>query len=586
VSEPFEVALDGVQALPGTGYRAKILSALDECRRIWRSKLGPAALKAEAAGAPVIAIVAGGTNVGKTTVLNAIAGTEVARPTPIARGTKAAVLYVHAARAEACLAGGLLPGYERRPIASPEEPNDERAAGVLLVSKHERPELREIALVDSPDIDSVFGPNKRVAWDLLYAADAVVFVASQEKYNDEVCVSFLEKALRHGKCVFAVLNKASAPEAEEDFRKNVLPGAATRVGAAADAARAYTVPYIASSVRPEPVEGRGRSDDVRSTLGPLAKTLSELTKDPAAVRRGARAGAARALRDEAEPALTLLRREADSLAHYRAEVREAASAAARSYRAGLTTLQIVEFDRVFRLLAEGLKVPYVDDLYARLRAATAPIGGFVRSIFGLGEPGSRTARLVKKRDREDQDNARVRLGEALATVRRLPERYPPEMADALRAAQVPSTEAEPLFQLDAAYVDSLSREAEVWVDDVCRELDRRLRESPRLVAIVKGVKGIVRVGAAGTMVWFTGHVGPEDLLVAPFIDVLMKYGSEKLVDRAFFLEQRDKFYERRAGVFARLVEDRTARLALGGLGEGANPESVGRLERAIEEAAK
>jgi hypothetical protein len=594
-----EAAIDALRPLAGTAHRAEVLERLEECRRIWRLKLAP---EASAADAPLLVVLAGGTNVGKTTLLDALAGAEVARPTPVARGTKAAVLYVHEDRAASFRRGGFLPGYERRPLRTPDEPNEDGAAGALLLATHARADLAPLALADSPDIDSVFGPNRRVAWDLLYAADAVVFVASEEKYNDEVCVAFLERALRHGKALIALLNKSGAPEAEADFRDHVVPGAAARAGAggegasdgkemasrpASDAPSAslrpearlavLTVPYVAGTAAQ-------RIERARAASGPVAERLAAWAAEAEAIRAAARAGAGRALADEAGRAVQSLRREAEWLARYRAEVRGAAEAAARAYRAALPALPIFEFDRVFRLLAEALKVPLLDDFYARLRALGRPIGEQLSRALGLpaGGPG---ARELAERDRRDLEQARVRLGEALAAVRALPDRYPPDVADALRAAVVPSPAADALFELDGAYAESLSREAERWVDDVLRELHAKLRASPGTVAIAKAIKGALRAASMTVALVAVGHVGLEDLLIAPLVDLLVKLGVEKAVDRATFASYRDRFYDARAAVFARLVEERAGRLALGGLAGGASAEAIARLERAVAAAS-
>jgi len=579
-----EAAIEAARPLEGTGYRGEIVKGLEEARRIWRLKLAPEASTPEA---PLLAIVAGGTNVGKTTLLNALAGTEVARATPLARGTKAAVIYVHKAR-EACFRrGGFLPGYERRILSRPEEPNEDGSAGVVFVAPHERQDLFPVAIADSPDVDSVFGPNLRVAWDLLYAADVVLFVTSEEKYNDAACVTFLEKAFRHGKRVIAVLNKSGAPEAEEDFRATVVPGAAQRgapegaaKGAKAPPPLVFAVPFIAGTAQT-------RSAKAREAIAPISQAISALGESADDIKAEARRGAHAALVETAAPALERLRREAESLAHFRAEVKRLAQDAARAYRAGLVTLPIYEFDRVFVLLADALKVPVIDDFYARLRDAGRPVGRFFARLFGAG--GVDEAGVTKgqsERDRRDLEAARVRLGEALAEVRLLPQRYPPELSDALQASMLPASEAEALFALDGAYGASLSKEAEAWVDEVLRELHAKLASRPGAVAIGRTIKGALRAVAATAAVVAVGHVGVEDLLIAPLIDIMVKAGVEKLVDRTYFNEKRVEFHDRRAGVFRRLVEERAAALALGRLKGGASPERIQALERAVREAGK
>jgi hypothetical protein len=552
-----EAALVALRPLEATDYRAAALATIEECRRIARLKLGPPA------PAPPLAVVAGGTNVGKTTVANALSGAVLGRPTPLARGTKAAVLYVSQAAADAFRRGAFLPGYERRDLGEPAEANEEALAGTLLVLPHPpgAAALDAIALADSPDIDSVFGKNRRVAWDLLYAADALVFVASEEKYNDEVCVRFLAQAARHGKRIFAVLNKSAAPEAAEDFRRQVVPRATAGAPPDAPPAEVFTIPWL------------GPGAQAGAAFAPVRAALAGLAEDGEEAVRRARAGAARALEEELRPALETLRREAELLEHYRAEAREIAAAAARSYRGSLATLPILEFDRVLRLLADALRVPVLDDFYARLREAGRPIGGFVRRALGLADPQDGLKRRIAARDQQDVAAARVILGEALGAVRRLADRYPPDLANALRAALLPAAAAERLHDLDGPYAASLGREADAWTDGVLRDLHAKLRTHRALVAVIKTLKGILRAGAAATAIALTGHLGLEDLAIAPAIDLLVKTGVEAGIDRAYFARKRDAFYDARAAVFERAVLERVEALALARLG-GTRPEAI------------
>jgi GTPase SAR1 family protein len=55
------------------------------------------------------------------------------------------------------------------------------SAGRLMILEHTRNELSHLALVDTPDLDSVEIENRQIAEDLFLLSDAVIFVTSQEK---------------------------------------------------------------------------------------------------------------------------------------------------------------------------------------------------------------------------------------------------------------------------------------------------------------------------------------------------------------------------------------------------------------------
>ena len=70
------------------------------------------------------------------------------------------------------------------------------------------PELQPgLALLDSPDIDSVLAENRALATQLLAAADAWLFVTTASRYADAVPWEFLQAARDRGTALSVVLNR-------------------------------------------------------------------------------------------------------------------------------------------------------------------------------------------------------------------------------------------------------------------------------------------------------------------------------------------------------------------------------------------
>jgi GTPase SAR1 family protein len=92
-------------------------------------------------------------------------------------------------------------------------------AGQLAVLATDEDRLSHLVLVDTPDLDSVEEKNHSMAKDLYGLSDAVVFVASQEKYADEVLHDFFMMVLQDEKPYFFVLNKASSEATREEILK-------------------------------------------------------------------------------------------------------------------------------------------------------------------------------------------------------------------------------------------------------------------------------------------------------------------------------------------------------------------------------
>jgi GTPase SAR1 family protein len=117
-------------------------------------------------GRPLVVAFFGGTGVGKSTLLNRLAGEEVAR-TGIERPTSREVtFYLHASIK-----------LERLPREFPLEK--------VKIARHQSPSRKEIAWIDLPDIDSVEHANRDLALKLLPYVDVLIYVVSPERYRDE-----------------------------------------------------------------------------------------------------------------------------------------------------------------------------------------------------------------------------------------------------------------------------------------------------------------------------------------------------------------------------------------------------------------
>ena len=131
--------------------------------------------------------LAGGSGVGKSTLINALAGAEIAEAAAQRPCTMQATVYHHRDTASAGLPPELL-------------------ATVRQVG-HDRPELRFKVLVDTPDLDTFATQNRAATRALLKAAGLVVYVFTPEKYWDERVWTVIREEQRFSACL-AVLNKA------------------------------------------------------------------------------------------------------------------------------------------------------------------------------------------------------------------------------------------------------------------------------------------------------------------------------------------------------------------------------------------
>jgi energy-coupling factor transporter ATP-binding protein EcfA2 len=152
--------------------------------------------------APVLMVVGGSTGAGKSTLVNSLVGSIVSPAGVLRPTTRAPVLVCHPNDLERFETRRILPGLPRATGGTP-------SPGTLqLVPTPSLPP--GLALLDSPDIDSVLAENRVLANQLLAAADAWLFVTTAARYADAVPWEFLQAARDRGTALSVVLNRVPA----------------------------------------------------------------------------------------------------------------------------------------------------------------------------------------------------------------------------------------------------------------------------------------------------------------------------------------------------------------------------------------
>jgi energy-coupling factor transporter ATP-binding protein EcfA2 len=157
--------------------------------------------------APVLMVVGGSTGAGKSTLVNSLVGSVVSQAGVLRPTTRAPVLACHPDDLRWFEGDRILPNVPRATGGSP-------APGTLqLVTDAAVP--AGLALLDSPDIDSVLTENRALANQLLTAADAWLFVTTALRYADAVPWEFLRSARDRGTAMSIVLNRVPEDAARE-----------------------------------------------------------------------------------------------------------------------------------------------------------------------------------------------------------------------------------------------------------------------------------------------------------------------------------------------------------------------------------
>ncbi|HLI39671.1 MAG TPA: dynamin family protein, partial [Streptosporangiaceae bacterium] len=180
-------------AAEATAIRAKLLSQIDDylLPRLRRS------------AAPVLVALVGSTGAGKSTLVNSIVGREVSatgvrRPT-----TNSPVLACHPEDADWFAENNFLPTLPRVRQEGLARPGRD---GLLVLAAAEGAP-KGVALLDTPDIDSVVEAHHEFAYQFLDASDLWLLVTSASRYADAAVWRMLQHARDRGASLGIVLSR-------------------------------------------------------------------------------------------------------------------------------------------------------------------------------------------------------------------------------------------------------------------------------------------------------------------------------------------------------------------------------------------
>lgn len=162
---------------------------LDEDAERAAAVLGAARERAGFPGATYVLALAGGTGVGKSSLLNALAGRTVSAARAVRPTTDEPIAWAADDRRA-----------ELAPLLD--------WLGVREVAGHADDALSDVAIVDLPDIDSVRVEHRATVDELLPRIDAVAWVLDPEKYDDARVHDYLRGAAPHAARLRFILNKA------------------------------------------------------------------------------------------------------------------------------------------------------------------------------------------------------------------------------------------------------------------------------------------------------------------------------------------------------------------------------------------
>ena len=192
--------------MPQLDEYAQLVQAESSLDAPWRDSLLSKLRVQSREDTPLIVAIAGGTNIGKSTIFNHLAQDNASGITPRASGTKYPVCLVPEAWADGEKLQKLFDGFDVQPWSDENAPLEDHENDVLYWRRGDRvpPQL---ILLDTPDVDSTNQANWRRAEKIRQIADVLIAVLTKQKYNDKVCVDFFRQAAKSGKEFILLFNQ-------------------------------------------------------------------------------------------------------------------------------------------------------------------------------------------------------------------------------------------------------------------------------------------------------------------------------------------------------------------------------------------
>jgi hypothetical protein len=305
---------------------------------------------------PLHVAVVGGAGAGKSTVVNFLAGSVVAEANPQAGYTRHPTAFLPAGPAFAWPSYIGFMGPLQRISGEKPASADEDVYQVKRIPATADSPLADFVVWDCPDMTtwaSVSYVNRLL--EVAALADVIVYVASDERYNDEVPTQFLHLLVKAGKAVVVVLTKVreeNAPTLAEHFKREILGRLPQLPDGSMPAVPVIAFPQMTAQERHDPA-GAGARHRVL-----LLNQILVLCEGDAATRLRTVTNAAKYLATAGEGLLEVARRDLAELDAWKAAVMAGKTEFENRYRNEyLSGEQFHRIDRYRDQLMELLELP-------------------------------------------------------------------------------------------------------------------------------------------------------------------------------------------------------------------------------------
>ncbi|MCD0452786.1 AAA family ATPase [Actinocorallia sp. API 0066] len=171
--------------------------------------------RVRAAATPLLAVLGGSTGAGKSTLVNSLVGARVSGTGVLRPTTSSPILVCHPENFDWFMGTDERPPGVLPTMGRVEGPAPDAVVGDQLVVIRTEAVPRGLAVLDSPDFDSLFEDHYGFATKLMAAADLWICVTTAARYADAQVWKMLERAREQGATLGVVLSRVQPGGGEE-----------------------------------------------------------------------------------------------------------------------------------------------------------------------------------------------------------------------------------------------------------------------------------------------------------------------------------------------------------------------------------
>ncbi len=542
---------DAVLQAAAAPDRAIAVSELRLAAALVRNCIGP--YLNDQGPAPLHIAVVGGAGTGKSTVANLLSGAPAAETNPQAGFTRHPVVYAAGAGPLKWTGhDGFLRPLQRAPQESPASldadvyqvrrvPSDPTSYDLLKdFVVWDCPDMTTWAAAGAAGPEGVRSPGYLTRLlEVAALADVVVYVASDERYNDEVPTQFLRVLLAANKpaiCVLTKMHEADAARLVEHFKQEVakaLPQGIVDV---------LAIPFLT----PEQLADPARKANAYRI--PLLNQLAVLGHSPAAARKRTVQGALHFLASARERLLAVARHDVEALDGWRGLVLTGQVDFDQRYRREyLTSEKYRGFDEALVRLIDLLELPGVGKVVSGTLWVLRTPYRLVKGLLGraMSRPDAPTL--------PEQPILDEALGGWLDMLRKEAARraatHPlwAHLAQGFAHGNLADLARDRYQQGYRGYQMALAEET----DRTARAIYEQLEKNPAVLNTLRGSKFAIDAAAIGGAL-VTGGVGWSDLVLVP-LAASVTHQLVELLGRQYVDSQRELTRQRQQALLSQYI---------------------------------